>query len=267
MRLDFRFDRPPLPGCTLATGPVALPPRIPRRKIQWRRAIRILRDLERDPTDTRRAFEMFEAVGGRGDDGLFRRFARTQEGAGLLARRPCLLDVLVDRAALAAMPDGSFGRAYLEFALTHGFAADGLLRERDAAFAGLDDGIGADRQWFFDRLTLSHDLWHVLTGYGTDEAGELALLGFSHAQGLNGRLVKVFALFGALIGGRPVRRFMREAYRRGRRTACLVVQPWEDLLPLPLAEVRTRLRVPPAAEAHPAGLLTRVDGGIVRIAA
>jgi hypothetical protein len=46
-----------------------------------------------------------------------------------------------------------------------------------------------------------------------------------------------------------------------------VVQPWEDLLPLPLAEVRTRLRIPPAPEAHPAGLLTRIDGEIVRIAA
>jgi ubiquinone biosynthesis protein COQ4 len=260
MRFELRFDRPPLPGCTLAPGPVDLPPRIPRRPIQWRRAARILRELKEDPKDTRRAFEMFEAVGGRGDDGLFRRFARTQEGVALLARRPSLLDLLIDRDALAAMPEGSFGRAYLDFARANGFAADGLLRMRDEAFAGLDDGIGPDRQWFFDRLTLSHDLWHVLTGYGTDEAGELALLAYSRAQGINGRLVTVFAAFGALIGGRPAQRFMREAYRRGRRTACLVVQPWEELLPLSLDAVRKRLRIPPAAEAHPGGLLEHLDG-------
>ena len=266
MRFQLRRSAP-LPGCTPAPGPVELPPRLPRRPIQWRRAARMLLDLKRDPTDTRKAFEMFEAVGGRGDDGLFLRFARTQEGVELVARRPSLLALLIDRDALAAMPDGSFGRAYLDFARENGFAADGLLVERDAAFAGLDDDIGPDRQWFFDRLTLSHDLWHVLTGYGTDEAGELALLGFSRAQGLNGRVIAVFALFGALIGGRAVQRFMREAHRRGKCSACLVVQPWEELLPLPLDAVRARLRIPPASEAHPGGLLEMVAGELERVAA
>lgn len=257
----------PLPGCTPFPGPVALPPRVPRRPIQWRRILPTLRHLRENPKDTQKAFEMFEAVGGRGDDGLFRSFAVTREGRALLAERPQLLELLVDRDALAAMPEGSLGRAYLDFARENGFAADGLLEARDTAFAGLDDDIGPERQWFFDRLTLAHDLWHVLTGYGTDEAGELALLGFSRAQGLNGRVVTIFALFGALIGGFAMQRHMAQAWRRGRHTTCLVVQHWEELLPLPLPEVRARLEIAPIGDAHPQGLLRVVDDALVRVAA
>lgn len=257
MRFPARLctRRAPLPGCTPvtgATGAVRLPPRVPRRPVQWRRVLRILHELREDPRDTQKAFEMFEAVGGRGDDRLFRRFARTEEGQELLAERPSLIDLLGDREALAAMPEGSFGRAYLAFAEENGFAADGLLRTRDRAFAGLDDDLHPDMAWFFDRMTLSHDLWHVLTGYGTDEAGELALLAFSRAQGLNGRVVTVFAIFGALLGGRAIQRHMWQARRRGARTDCLVVQRLEELLPLPLESVRARLGIAPPEEAHPA---------------
>ena len=261
-------DRPsPLPECKPAEGPVELPPRAPRRPIQWRRIVTTLRAIREDPADTGRAFEMFEAVGGRGDDGLFRRFAVSAEGQRMLRDRPDLLGLLGDREALAAMPAGSFGRAYLAFARDNGFAADGLLTTRDEAFAGLDDDIGPERQWFFDRLTLSHDLWHVLTGYGTDEMGELALLGFSRAQGLSGRVVTMFAVLGAMFGGPRVQHYMFQAYRRGRGSACLVVQPWEQWLPLPLERVRARLRIAPLDEAHPRGLLRLVDDELVRVAA
>ncbi len=257
----------PLSGCTRVSGPVELPPRVPRRKVQWRRIVQLLRELRENPKNTEKAFEMFEAVGGRGDEGLFRRFALTEEGQELLAERPALLDLLGDREALAAMPEGSFGRAYLAFAQENGFAADGLLRSRDRAFAGLDDDLDPDLQWFFDRLTLSHDLWHVLTGYGTDEAGELALLGYSRAQGLNGRVVTVFVLFGALLGGLEIQRFMRQAHRRGKRTDCLVVQRWEKLLPLPIETVRAGLNLAAPEQAHPKGLLRFVDDELIRVAA
>jgi ubiquinone biosynthesis protein COQ4 len=246
---------------------VDLPAPVPRRKVQWGRVLPALRAIRENPQDTERAFEMFEVVGGRGDDGLFRRFALTEEGQELLAERPVLLDRLIDRAALASMPEGSLGRAYLAFALENGFAADGLLKTRDEAFDGLDDDIGPERQWFFDRLTLSHDLWHVVSGYGTDEMGELALLAFSHAQGLNGRVVSMFAVLGAMMGGLSVQRYMAQAHRRGRRSACLVVQRWEQLLPLPLEAVRARLNIAPLAEVHPGGMLRLVDDRVVRIAA
>ncbi len=266
--MRFRTDRPtPLRGCTPARGEVELPERLPKRPVQWRRILPTLRVLRENPENTEKAFEMFEAVGGRGDEGLFRSFAVTQEGQRLLRERPVLLELLSDREALAAMPAGSLGRAYLEFARENGFAADGLLRARDEGLAGLDDDIHEDMAWFFDRMTLSHDLWHVLTGYGTDEMGELALLGYSRAQGLAGRAISFFTVLGATFGGPRVIHHMYQADRRGKQSACLVAQRWEEWLPLPLERVRTRLLIPPLADAHPNGLLRLVDDQLVREAA
>ena len=45
--------------------------------------------------------------------------------------------------------------------------------------------LDADRDWFYARLRDMHDLWHVLTGYGRDLAGEATLLAFTHAQTRN----------------------------------------------------------------------------------
>ena len=42
--------------------------------------------------------------------------------------------------------------------------------------------VDADRETFGNRLRDMHDLWHVLTGYGMDEAGEAANLAFNLGQ-------------------------------------------------------------------------------------
>ncbi len=263
----FGNGRPaPLPGCTPLAESPDLPPPLPSRPVEWGRAWRLLSEIRRDPEKTEMAFEMFTAVGGGGDDPLFLRFAHTREGQALLADKPCLLGVLADREALAAMPAGSFGRAYLAFAEENGFAADGLLEVRDRGFDGLDADLDPERQWFFDRLTLMHDLWHVLTGYGTDKVGEAALLAFSRGQGMRGRALTIFMVVAATFGGPSLQRFMFQAWRRSRRAAALVVQRYEELLPLPIEQVRTRLRVAPEFAAHPGGVLRWVDERMVRIA-
>ncbi len=47
------------------------------------------------------------------------------------------------------------------------------------------------------------------------------------------------------------RRLIREGYRGGRATRWLGDAEWEELLPLPLDEVRARLDVVPAREYEP----------------
>ena len=58
-------------------------------------------------------------------------------------------------------------------------------------------------------------------------------------------------------------RYLFAAWRRGKRTSLLTAAPYEELLPLPLDEVRRRLGVPPASAAHPSGVLVanRVGDG------
>jgi ubiquinone biosynthesis protein COQ4 len=162
-----------------------------------------------------------------------------------------------DRTALAAMPEGSFGRAYLDYLERNAFdpAAISALRKQTDPVDDRDEG----GEWFAERVDLLHDLWHVLTGYGTDGAGEAALLPFSLAQ--YGGLSNGLLTFGAglegwrRLGGIGWPFYLWRAYRRGRRAAELDVLPYEELLPLPLERVREAVGIEPPERAHPAGIV------------
>ena len=103
-----------------------------------------------------------------------------------------------------------------------------------------------------------HDLFHVLSGYGTDEMGESALLGFSFAQ-QGGRLWGFLGVATALQACREVGPswlpYLYRAWRRGHRAAWLPAFPFEDLLPLPLATVRDIAGIEDESLSHPRGIL------------
>jgi ubiquinone biosynthesis protein COQ4 len=102
-----------------------------------------------------------------------------------------------------------------------------------------------------------HDLWHVLTGYGTDELGEAALVAFSEAQ-IPNRSFPILLVAAAWMGPKSWSlawpRYLARAYRRGRRAKLLTAAPFEELLPLPVPEVRRRLGIEPAAVWHSEGI-------------
>lgn len=233
-----------------------LAPAPPHQPIQWRRAWRLVRELVADPEQTEKVFELFDAIGGNMER-HFQRFAADSEGRRLLRERTSLVAAMADRAALAALPAGSLGRAYLAFAMARDFAADGLIQanERSSTRDGADD---EHRCYYGDRLTSMHDLWHVLTDYGTDEVGESALAAFSLAQNPS-RTFAVIVLVALVLVPRTwtlrYERFLLRAWLRGRRAAQLDCTPWEELLARPLSEVRYRLAIEPSARAHPKGIL------------
>ena len=242
--------------------PLEIPPP-PPLATHWRRAFRSMRELLDDPDDTAKAIDFFYAIGRREFERSFQRFAASPQGRALLAEQPDIAAALSDRAALAGMAEGSFGRAYLAFLERNGFQSMGLLQLQREVEARWDAEEGVPRldplrAWFRARFILSHDLFHVLTGYGTDEVGEATLLAFSLAQ-LGGR-GQALLTFGAaletwrVLGWRWIRYDFR-AWRRGRRAAWLVALPWEELLPLRLATVRRLARLADPGEAHPEGVL------------
>jgi ubiquinone biosynthesis protein COQ4 len=240
-----------------------IPPAPPRQPVRWRRAFAELRALLAAPEETDRAIHLIYALGQREFERHFERFAASASGRALLAERPSLLAALSDREALLRLPEASLGRAYLAYLEANRFAPDGLLAvqervrrqwERDEGVAPLDPA----RAWFRDRTILSHDLFHVLTGYGTDELGEATLLAFSLAQ--LGGPGQAFLTVGAALevaralGWRWLAYDFR-AWRRGRRAAWLAALPWEELLPLRLDTVRRLAGLAPASEVHPRGVL------------
>lgn len=232
----------------------------PHRPLEWRRARKALGRLVEDPRRTDEVFEIIDALAGNSFESTYRRFVASPEGQGLLARRPSLLATLSDRATLRALPEGSFGRAYADFMEAGKLTAEGLVEADQTAAARSPNAVAtdADRQFFGDRLRDMHDLWHTLTGYGMDEAGEAANLAFSVGQ-VPTIGIGLIVLTTAILGPKDLtfawQRYLYRAWRRGRRAAFLPALPYEELLALPLGEVRRRLGIEPPEIAHPGGII------------
>jgi ubiquinone biosynthesis protein COQ4 len=221
----------------------------PQPRSRALRAASAVRSLLRDPNDTSQVFRLIDALQGPTARHLLGRFERSYTGAQLLAERPRLLERLGDRQALAALPAGSLGRAYLAFMERGALTADGLVQASEAmtpAPAG-DDAA----EWIGDRMRDTHDLWHVVTGYQGDLLGEASLLAFSFAQ----TGTRAIGLLAAVAYARMVdpdhRRLVVDGLLRGLRAAWLPAAAWERLLAEDLEVVRARLRVGPPPVYQP----------------
>jgi len=234
------------------------PPTVNGRR-EWRRAWAALRALIADSQRTDLAFEVIDALSGNSFERSFQQFRNNPDGRRLLADRPSLLQTLSDRTTLANLPAGSFGRAYLTFINAADLSPEGLVAaEATAEARNPRPPADADRQFFANRMRDMHDLWHVLTGYGMDEAGEAALLAFNLGQIPNLGMALIVAA-SAVIGPKDVHlsfpRYLLQAWRRGRGTPMLSVAAYERLLPRPLDEVRQLLGIPAIRAAHPDGII------------
>jgi ubiquinone biosynthesis protein COQ4 len=102
------------------------------------------------------------------------------------------------------------------------------------------------------RLRQTHDIWHVLSGFDTDEFGEVGLQGFYFAQFTNGQsaLILASAALKSVLRGRfgDLEKHLDafcEGYRNGRNAASLLAVEWESMWGEELAVVRQRLKVEP----------------------
>ncbi|MCR9243244.1 MAG: Coq4 family protein [Rhodobiaceae bacterium] len=214
-----------------------------RKRIRPIVALKATRAILKDKEDTAQVFRIVDALSGSSYYKTFKQFAASSGGQDILRRRLDLLDPLRDREALARLPTGSLGRAYLDFVYGEGLSADGLV---EASEEGSQQRFqNEDAELFRNRMRDSHDLWHVVTGYGRDGLGEICVLSFGNGQMYN-RGIAYIVLIGILKTRReqpqlPVWRAAFEAWRRGRKAGWFPAVAWEDWLVLPLAEVRERL--------------------------
>jgi len=204
--------------------------------------------LVRNKEDTRQVFEIVQALSGGAAKRLFARFVATPYGRRVITQPVRLENILSDHETLRALPEGSLGRIYLDFMEGENLTAEGLI---DAAGeAGIDfrgETQFEDYRRLFLHLDVSHDLWHVLSGYGRDALGELCNLIFSRAHTRTrgfGFIVFIGALAQKLEQpSAPVLKALAEARRNVRAVAWVPEFDVEEMLPLPLAEVRRRMNI------------------------
>ena len=225
-----------------------------RKKMRIRpfKALRHFRNLVADKEDTAQVFYTIEALNGKSLLRGFENFASTEMGKMRIAERRILPPLLDDHAAISKLPAGTVGAAYLEFMQREGLSAAGLVAEFDRFTEGAEDSAVFDDvlQWYGHRLRDTHDLMHVLTGYGRDALGEVCVLAFSHGQApgpgvifvsyMGGREIKKIAPRGA-----PVMAAMREGKRNGKLAQRVILEDILDLLAEPLDAARERLGILP----------------------
>ena len=229
----------------------------PRRN--YGKALAALARLFADKEDTAQVFEIMRALNGSAGQKQFLRLLSSADGGRLAYERVELAPLLMDRARLANLPPGSLGAAYADFVGRENLSAEGLAEESRRGLGDSAMELPHPYAWFGRRMRDTHDIWHVLTGYGRDTLGEICLVAFSFQQtrGLGWALIATGAFlrtFGRK-GGPGYRAAIREATRRGRASAWLPGEDYERLLaePLELARSRLGLAPPVAYEAIPIG--------------
>ena len=181
-------------------------------------------------------------------------------GRRLIEERPDLCASLNDMAGLAAMPEGSLGRAFHTF-MDHPETVPGYMLSGLIYKDGWFDSVPMDKElrWAFERWMQTHDLMHVVSGYGADLAGEGLNIYFTGGYNLGFSWRATFwspyglapRLMRPSVGADRWHDYLREAWARGlaaRRHLPFESVPWEELLPQPLAEARRILGLPSLAD-------------------
>lgn len=148
--------------------------------------------------------------------------------------------LVVDVDQLHALPLHTLGRSFVDF-----LTDNGLDPRAIPTLPATDDG-----EYVSAHIYETHDLWHVVTGFRTDIAGELGLQAVYAAQFGGNKLTRLLLAGGLLHSALAApadfsRRLdaIVEGWRVGREARCLFGVPWDDLWDQPLETVRRDLGV------------------------
>jgi ubiquinone biosynthesis protein COQ4 len=227
-------------------------PNRPRSNFRPFKAMKHFRKLIADKEDTEQVFHITNCLRGKRYVKHAAAFLQSGAGTALQARKESLPDILDDHDALWKLPAGSLGRAYVAFMEREGLTANGLVEE-SKKYASATTYFADQLQWYNNYQRDTHDMHHILTGYGRDPLGEQCVLAFSYSQNFS-----LGFFFIAYAGGYEMKRrapsntpifsAIREAQRNGANAKVIGHQDITALLHLPLEEVRAMLNIAPPAQ-------------------
>jgi ubiquinone biosynthesis protein COQ4 len=110
--------------------------------------------------------------------------------------------------------------------------------------------IRSDFDYIDQRITESHDIWHVLTGYDIDSIGEIGLqafyLGQTDEDTFAMTLISATCLYSVLKEPRlmgHLAQVIGEGYALGRAAKSLYPVRWEEMFGRPLAAIRAEYNI------------------------
>ena len=216
-------------------------------KIRPIKAFRHFRNLIADKEDTAEVFHIIEALAGKAFVRNAKRFVESPHARELMERNVDIPAMLDNHDKLRELPADSLGQAYVRFMEKEGLTAAGLVAE-SARHAPDQKKRNDITEWFGNRMRDTHDLLHVLTGYGRDALGEQCVLAFTYSQSPNLGILFI-AYAGALEmkkqspSDAPVFRAVREGQRLGKAAKRLAYYDIEKILAMPIEEARAFLNI------------------------
>ena len=145
----------------------------------------------------------------------------------------------IDLNALKTLPAGSLGRCYADQLASQGITPDTLIDPSPVTNA---------QEFVLHRLKETHDIVHVLTGFGIDGASELGLQGFNLAQ--NRSPLAVMLIFGGMLSAlqngeslEPMLKALAHGFQMGLEAELVIARKLEDGWERPLEEWRQELRL------------------------
>jgi ubiquinone biosynthesis protein COQ4 len=135
---------------------------------------------------------------------------------------------------LATYPEGTLGKVF-----------SGYFQKNNIFPFTYEYPVQSDADFLYKRYRETHDLHHMLTGYGIDDFGEIEIqafyignLGLRHA-----RLIVLLGIPYLMVQQRSVTKVLRRllaAYRRGKASRNVLTLPYEELWSVPVAELTAR---------------------------
>src|ERR1700687_5442400 len=135
------------------------------------RAVRSAVKLVRNPDLLDEVFTLADSIADpEARAGMIAAISEDASAARAFRERPRI--GTIDLAALRELPAGTLGRVFADHMIDNGLDPS-ALPSRDAKDPGT---------YLIAHLFETHDVWHAVTGFGTDVAGELGLQAFYFAQ-------------------------------------------------------------------------------------
>jgi ubiquinone biosynthesis protein COQ4 len=179
--------------------------------------------LFRDPTQTESVYDIEDGLRNTKATQLALEFVKSDPDVNRIITER-YLPPPVDIEALFALPADSLGHVYAAYIKNSNFDPN-FYRKIE-----VDDDIS----YMLLRLRQTHDLWHIVAGFGTDVAGELGLKAFELAQ--THRTMSAILLAGGLLSTLSkspadldkVLECIALGYRSGMKAQPFLAQKWEE---------------------------------------